>query len=46
MTATATPPTGQWTPRRIAVWTAVALLGALAGASWPWPGASRSTRCG
>ena len=30
MTATATPPTGQWTPRRIAVWTAVALLGAVA----------------
>ena len=29
-TATATPDTGRWTPRRIAVWTAVALLGAVA----------------
>src|SRR5512132_2209000 len=30
MNATATATTGRWTPRRIAVWTAVALLGAVA----------------
>src|SRR5215213_3392041 len=30
MTATATPDTGRWTPGRIAIWTAVALLGAVA----------------
>ena len=30
MTVTSTPTTGRWTPRRIAVWTAVALLGAVA----------------
>jgi carbon starvation protein len=30
MTATATPTTGRWTPRRIAVWTAIAVLGAVA----------------
>jgi carbon starvation protein len=30
MTATATSTTGRWTPRRIAVWTAVAVLGAVA----------------
>src|SRR5215211_7324819 len=30
MTATATPDTGRWTPGRIAIWTAVALLGAIA----------------
>jgi carbon starvation protein len=30
MTVTSPSPTGQWTPRRIAVWTAVALLGAVA----------------
>jgi carbon starvation protein len=30
MNATATPDTGRWTPRRIAIWTAVALLGAVA----------------
>jgi carbon starvation protein len=30
MTATATPTTGRWTPRRIAVWTAIAVLGAIA----------------
>jgi carbon starvation protein len=30
MTATATPTTGKWTPRKIAVWTAVAVLGAVA----------------
>jgi carbon starvation protein len=31
-TATATPDTGRWTPTRIAIWTAVALLGAVAWA--------------
>src|SRR5512133_2014930 len=30
MTATANPDTGRWTPGRIAIWTAVALLGAIA----------------
>jgi carbon starvation protein len=30
MTTTATPSTGRWTPGRIAIWTAVALLGAVA----------------
>jgi hypothetical protein len=30
MNATATPATGRWTPRRIAVWIAIALLGAVA----------------
>src|ERR687889_1096329 len=30
MTATATPGTGRWTPGRIAIWAAVALLGAIA----------------
>ena len=30
MTATATPSTGRWTPRRIAIWGAVAVLGAVA----------------
>src|SRR6266508_699279 len=30
MTVTSTPTTGRWTPRRIAVWTAVAVLGAVA----------------
>jgi carbon starvation protein len=30
MTVTATPTTGRWTPRRIAIWTAVAVLGAVA----------------
>jgi carbon starvation protein len=30
MNATATPATGRWTPRRIAIWAAVALLGAVA----------------
>ena len=30
MTATSTSATGRWTPRRIAIWTAVALLGAIA----------------
>jgi carbon starvation protein len=30
MTATATPTTGRWTPRKIAIWTAVAVLGAVA----------------
>jgi carbon starvation protein len=30
MTVTSTPTTGRWTPRRIAAWTAVALLGAVA----------------
>src|SRR5512132_1133479 len=30
MNATATPDTGRWTPGRIAIWTAVALLGAVA----------------
>ena len=30
MTATATPTTGGWTPRKIAVWSAVAVLGAVA----------------
>jgi carbon starvation protein len=30
MTATATPTTGRWTPRKIAVWSAVAVLGAVA----------------
>jgi carbon starvation protein len=30
MTVTAPPTTGRWTPRRIAVWTAVAVLGAVA----------------
>ena len=30
MTATATSTTGRWTPRRIALWTAVAVVGAVA----------------
>jgi carbon starvation protein len=30
MSATATTDTGRWTPRRIAIWTAVAVLGAVA----------------
>jgi len=30
VTATSTSATGRWTPRRIAIWTAVALLGAIA----------------
>src|ERR671937_2172167 len=30
MTATATPTTGRWTPRKIALWAAVAVLGAVA----------------
>ena len=30
MTATSTSTTGRWTPRRIAIWTAIALLGAVA----------------
>src|SRR5829696_5810431 len=30
MTATATPDTGRWTPGRIAIWTVVAVLGAVA----------------
>jgi carbon starvation protein len=30
MTTTATPSTGRWTPRRIAVWAAVAVVGAIA----------------
>ena len=30
MNATATPDTGRWTPRRIAIWTAISLLGAVA----------------
>ena len=30
MTVTSTPTTSRWTPRRIAVWTAVAVLGAVA----------------
>src|SRR5919107_3835990 len=30
MTATATPGTGRWTPGRIAIWTAVAVVGAIA----------------
>src|SRR5215217_7283584 len=30
MTATATPDTGRWTPARIAIWVAVAVLGAVA----------------
>jgi hypothetical protein len=30
MTATATPDTGRWTPGRIAIWAAVAVLGAIA----------------
>ena len=30
MTATATPTAGRWTPRKSAVWSAVAVLGAVA----------------
>ena len=40
MNATATTDTGRWTPRRIAVWTAVALLGAVAWGPGPGQGES------
>ena len=46
MNATVTPDTGRWTPGRIAIWATVAIAGAIAWGSSPWPEGNRSTRSG